>query len=59
MEPNSAYDLFLHTGKVADYLNYINAKQPPAVPQGAAEAMQTGENGAYYDRGDRAAGAHG
>ncbi|WP_180951175.1 hypothetical protein [Marasmitruncus massiliensis] len=58
MEPNeiSAYNAFLQTGKVEDYLKYIHTMQAAAPTQGAA---LTGESSAYHDGRDRAAGAIG
>lgn len=46
--PQGAYEIFLHTGMIQDYLNYIDMKQK------AENAV--GETIAYYDGRDCAAG---
>ena len=58
VKPNElrAYNAFLHTGKVEDYLKYINTMQTAESTQGA---VVTGESSAYHDERDRAAGATG
>ena len=54
-----AYDRFLQSGKVEDYLKYIDADRR-AQQIGAADGLTaTGEQRAYHDRRDRAAGAGG
>lgn len=55
----NAYNTFLQTGRIADYLNYVDAKQPTQIHSAAQGVSATGENGAYYDRRDRAAGIRG
>ncbi|MEM1483655.1 hypothetical protein V6615_02130 [Oscillospiraceae bacterium PP1C4] len=61
MKPDEkgAYDTFLHTGRIADYLNYIDVKQHTQGIATAENGAVTGENGAYYDRRDRSAGTSG
>lgn len=61
MKPSEkrAYDTFLRTGRVADYLNYIDAKQHTQGISTAENIAVTGENGAYYDRRDRSPGTIG
>lgn len=51
---NSAYELFLHSGTVADYMRYIGAKQPT---EAAIREDAAGEQDAYYNRRDCPAGA--
>ena len=60
MEQNAqnAYEQFLQTGKVSDYLRYTEilhsgASGVPVPPH------PTGEHSAYYDRRDRSVGARG
>ena len=52
-----AYNIFLHTGKVEDYLGYIDAKKGAQAALTAPDGMATGGTGAYYDRSNRPAGA--
>lgn len=61
MNPNEtdAYNIFLHTGKVDDYLNYVDARQQAQGVAAAGDTTATGANGAYYDRRNRAAGTGG
>lgn len=51
MKPDGqgAYDAFLHTGKINDYLQYIHQKQQVT--------NTAGETIAYHDGRNRAAGA--
>ncbi len=58
MGPNemNAYNVFLRTGKVEDYLKYIHTMQTADSNQ---HAVLTGESSAYHDERDRAAGATG
>lgn len=53
MKPDQqgAFDAFMQTGKVSDYLRYIDQKQQVT--------NATGESIAYYDGSDRSAGAAG
>lgn len=50
-DQQGAFDAFLQTGKISDYLQYIDQKQQ--VTSG------TGESFAYHDGRDRPAGAAG
>lgn len=62
VQPNEqqAYDAFLYTGRVADYLNYLDIKQQgQGRPVLGDVRTATGENSAYHDRWDRTAGAGG
>lgn len=52
----SAYDAFLHSGKIEDYLKYVGVRQQSAT-EAVTGAAVTGDTGAYHDRRDRAAGA--
>ena len=52
----SAYDAFLHSGKIEDYLKYVDVRQQSATGTALVAAV-TGDTGAYHDRRDRAAGA--
>lgn len=58
VKPNelNAYNTFLQTGKVEDYLKYIHTRQAAQTTQ---SAVLTGESSAYHDERDRAAGASG
>ncbi len=61
-KPNEqqAYDAFLHTGRVADYLNYLGVKQQgKGRPVLDTIQIAAGEDSAYHDRWDRTAGADG
>lgn len=55
MHPNTqnAFDTFLHTGKVRDYLNYIDTKHQA---EASSVPMATGENLAHYNERDCSAG---
>lgn len=46
-----AYNAFLQTGRVEDYLKYVEAKQQ------AGAAAATGDDSAYYNRWNCSAGA--
>lgn len=50
-QPQNAYENFLRTGKIEDYLHYADTRR-----QNAAQQAVTGEQGAYYDGGNRSAG---
>lgn len=60
MKPNEleAYNAFLHSGKVEDYLKYVGEKQMTEHPD-TGGIQTTGDGSAYYDRRDRVAGARG
>ena len=49
-----AYNTFLQTGKIEDYLKYVGVKQQL---QAQADVSPMGGSSAYHDRGDRTAGA--
>lgn len=54
-EIQSAYDHFLQTGRVDDYLQYASLAHPSPDTQN----QNMGEECAYHDRRDRSAGARG
>lgn len=60
MNETLAYDAFLHSGKIQDYLAYIGVKQVGDEPPASFTSL-TGEDkaSAYHDRCDSAAGACG
>lgn len=53
MKPNElyAYDHFMHTGKIEDYIKYINARH---TADSTYNAVITGETIAYQNERDRA-----
>lgn len=60
MNETLAYDAFLSSGKIQDYLAYIGVKQEAGEPF-SSYTPPTGEDktSAYHDRRDSAAGACG
>lgn len=57
-EETTAYDAFLQSGKIEDYMRYVGVKRQTQATA-AQSAAAAGENGAYHNRGDRPAGTVG
>ena len=55
---NDAYGRFLQTGKVADYLRYVQARRQPETSR-AVSPEPVGGQSAHHNRRDRSAGAGG